>query len=206
MNESMPQLPEYEPHPALWARIEADLLADEQLDRMVSDLPTHEPKAMLWEAIEQDLNIQESATIRSRWNLVHSQQFWTRTAAAAVIMLVGVWLFLRPEATEAVRIEYSIEQTNTQPDKASTGLANESSADERAEQFIARQCAEQQQACQRPEVHELRNQLTDLIAEEKRIEREQAVFGDDPALIRAQVKIENQRAEITKELITLLRS
>jgi hypothetical protein len=61
-------------------------------------------------------------------------------------------------------------------------------------------------ACQRPEVHELRNQLTDLVIEQKRLDQERLTFGDDPALVRAQVKIENQRAEVTKELITLLRS
>ena len=84
--------------------------------------------------------------------------------------------------------------------------ADESLADNRAEEFINRQCAEQQLVCQRPDVHELRNQLASLTAEQQRIEREQQIFGNDPDLIRAQVKVENQRAEITKELITLLRS
>ncbi len=85
-------------------------------------------------------------------------------------------------------------------------FADESDADERAEEFINRQCAEDRFVCQRPEVHELRNQLTELTEEQQRIEEQQQVFGDDPALIRAQVKVENQRAEVTKELITLLRS
>ncbi len=46
----------------------------------------------------------------------------------------------------------------------------------------------------------------DLTAEQKRIEQERQTFGDDPRLVQAQVQIDNQRADVTKELITLLRS
>lgn len=206
MNDLMPQLPEYDPYPDLWARIEADLQADEQLSRRLPDLPSYEPKASLWDAIEQDLNTHEPARVRPLWTQRINRPFWASIAAAAVVVLVGSWLSLRPEATDDVRIEYAVEQTDTVPGKEPLAPAGASSADRRAEEFIARQCAEQQLACQRPEVHELRNQLTSLTAEQQRIEREQQIFGSDPDLVRAQVKIENQRAEVTKELITLLRS
>jgi hypothetical protein len=85
-------------------------------------------------------------------------------------------------------------------------LASPTSVSSDDEAFIARQCARQVRACQRPEVHELRNQLASLAMEEERIQQEQQTFGDDPALVRAQIKVANQRAEIAKELITLLRS
>ena len=55
-------------------------------------------------------------------------------------------------------------------------------------------------------MHELRSQLADLTEKQTRIEQQRLTFGDDPVLVQAQVKIENQRAELTKELITLLRS
>ncbi len=55
MNDSLPQLPEFDPRPDLWARIEADLNADEQLSRVVQDLPEFAPKADLWATIEQTL-------------------------------------------------------------------------------------------------------------------------------------------------------
>lgn len=213
MNDLLSQLPEYDPHPDLWARIEADLVSDEQLTRLTGDLPEYEPADGIWSAIDERLtqpiapstpSVDQPTPVRPLWDQPKSRQLWTGVAAAAVLILIGTWLMIRPEASENVRMEYAVEQAITLPDVDQSG--NSSASDERAEAFIARQCAEQQLACQRPEVHELRNQLTSLSAEQNRIEQERLTFGDDPTLVRAQVKIENQRAEVTKELITLLRS
>ena len=206
MNDSLPQLPEYDPHPDLWARIEADLLADEQLSRVTQTLPDYEPKADLWAAIERDLQADEPVKIRPLWSWPNTRSLWAGLAAAAVVVLVGSWLFFRPEATETVRMEYAVEQSETANPISLQPIDSQSSADVRAEEFIAQQCAEQNIVCQRPEVHELRNQLTNLTAEQQRLDREQQIFGDDPALVQARVKLENQRADVTKELITLLRS
>lgn len=207
MNDSLPQLPEHDPHPDLWARIEANLphtgaLATESFSRVVPDLPTFEPKAELWLAIEQEL---DAPAVRSLWSQPSMRWVWAGLTAAASVVIVGVWLFLQPQKTERTRIEYAVEQTDKEQ---YTPLMTdyESPADKRAEEFISRQCADQQVVCQRPEVHELRNQLTELTGEQQRIERERQTFGDDPVLVRAQVKIENQRAEVMKELITILRS
>lgn len=206
MNDSLPPLPEFDPRPDLWARIEADLSADEQLSRVVQDLPAFAPKADLWVAIEQEIMQEGPTKIRPLWQRPQTRQLWARLAVAALLVLVGTWLFLRPETTEKERIEYAIEQSGTSQQADTNAFPDQSNADRRAEEFINRQCAEDKFVCQRPEVHELRNQLTELTEEQQRIEQQQQVFGDDPALIRAQVKVENQRAEITKELITLLRS
>lgn len=206
MNDSLPQLPEYDPHPDLWARVEADLLADEQLGRAMQTLPDYEPKANLWDAIEGDLQSDEAVKIRPLWSQPNTRSLWAGLAAAAVVVLVGSWLFFRPEATETVRMEYAVEQLDAASPNNSQPTDSQSSADVRAQEFIAQQCAEQNIVCQRPEVHELRNQLTNLTTEQQRLDREQQIFGDDPALVRARVKLENQRADVTKELITLLRS
>lgn len=211
MNDLFPQLPEYDPHPDLWARIEADLDSDATLARVVGQLPDYEPQTDLWAAIDGQLApvtipvvpVAQPVVMRPLWHQP-VRQLWTAFAVAAVVVLAGTWLIVRPVSTESVRVEYAVEQTTEMPNQDM--MSATSAADERAEAFIARQCAEQQLACQLPEVHELRNQLTDLTTEQKRIEQERRTFGDDPTLVRAQVKIENQRAEVTKELITLLRS
>ncbi len=208
INNAFPDLPEYDPHPDLWNRIDADLTAAERFDEVVSNLPQTDPKADLWDAIEAELDGQvlpHPAVQPSKRRIGQmTRPLWaTVTAAAAVaaIILIGFWTNRQSDARE--RMEYAIE----------TGVANTASpvpadtdADRRAEAFIAQQCAAQTIACQQPEVHELRNQLAELTMEEKRLDQERQTFGDDPMLIRAQVKVENQRAEVTKELITLLRS
>lgn len=204
MNDSLPQLPDYDPHPDLWARIEADLghnekSATESLRDVVKELPIYEPKADLWVAIESEL---DPIRVRPLCDKPRIRWIWAGIAAAAVVVLIGNWLFPRPKAIETIRIEYAVEQAG----KPNVTSDYQSPADKRAEEFIIRQCADQQLVCQRPDVHELRNQLTELTTAQQRISRERQVFGDDPMLIRAQVKIRNQRAEVMKELITILRS
>ncbi|MBD2754800.1 hypothetical protein [Spirosoma validum] len=210
MNHSLPQLPEYDPHPDLWVRIDADLARNadssvESFGRLVHDLPTYEPKADIWATIEQEL---DKPTLRPIWSKPQTHWLWTGLTAAAAIVLVGIWLYLNPKTDEQIRVEYAVEQaTQPNPDPApSIEPTGQSPADKRAEEFINRQCDDYQALCQRPEVHELRNQLAELETEQQRIVHERQVFGDDPVFVRAQVKVENQRAEVLKELITLLRS
>jgi hypothetical protein len=207
-NNAFPDLPEYDPHPDLWNRIDADLTAAERFDEVVGDLPQIDPKADLWDMIEAELDkqvlphpaVQPSKrrigqTIRPLWATV------TAAAAVAAIVLIGFWTNRQPYASE--RMEYAVE---TGVVNAASPVPADTDADRRAEAFIAQQCAAQTVACQQPEVHELRNQLAELTTEQQRLDQERQTFGDDPMLIRAQVKVENQRAEVTKELITLLRS
>ncbi|MBC3784733.1 hypothetical protein [Spirosoma utsteinense] len=204
MKDFHKQLPEYDPHPDLWARIEADLDSDEILSRAITELPQYEPKAGLWDRTA-DFSPSVIDTNRTEVRGPIVRPLWAGLAAAAVVILIGVWLCWQPSTVGSERIEYAVETGGDWPAASST-TGNRTDAGKQAEEFIRRQCAEQTLACQRPEVHELRNQLTELVSEQQRLENERQTFGDDPALVRAQAKVENQRAEVTKELITLLRS
>lgn len=204
-----PQLPEFDPRPDLWNRIEADLDADERLARAVSNLPQFEPNADLWGRIDAELAEADKVRVHPATETLRRSPFrvvrplWAGVAAAACVVLVGAWLFWQPANSGTERIEYAVEAG---VDESVPHTLSESGADRRAEEFIRQQCEEQALACQRPEVHDLRVQLDELKIEEQRLEHERATFGDDPALVRAQVKLENQRAEVTKALITILRS
>lgn len=196
-------LPEHDPDPNLWQRIEAGLETNAQIDRMLHALPQHDPDSRLWGRIEIDLNQTPVIPIGQKPTRMLGAMRWM--AAAIVVLISGYWLWQHEStpATERVTVSYSVEKS-TQPAPAPT-LANPE-ANRRAEALIARQCAEQRPVCQKPEVHELRNQLVELKQEQARIGQEMATFGADPALMQAQAKIESQRAEVTKELLTLLQS
>ncbi|GAB4037772.1 hypothetical protein [Spirosoma gilvum] len=203
MNDSLPQLPEYDPANNLWARIEADLQADEQIDRLVQELPIYEPKADLWQSIDVSLSVSEPTIVRPLWTSL--QTYWAGLAAMVSLLMVGIWVFWPSESPEKVRIEYATESIKPALPKKTTPT-HWPTTTKRAEEFIAKRCAEEKAVCQRPEVHELRKQLTALTIKQQQIEQERGVFGDDPALLRAQTKLETQRAEVTKELLTLLES
>ncbi|MCY7359473.1 MAG: hypothetical protein LH609_18865 [Rudanella sp.] len=196
-------LPQHDPAPNLWNRIEADLNTDTLIDSQLKGLPMREPVADLWDRIDSDLSETKIIPI-GRGNTRQLSVTRWMTVAAAVVLVVGDW-WLWPDnqaqTDERVTVSYSVETGPKLPAEPSGSVA-----DSRAEAFIARQCAEQQLSCQKPEIHELRNQLVELKQEQQRIGQEMALFGTDPALVRAQVKVENQRAEVTREIITLLRS
>ncbi|MBO0949485.1 hypothetical protein [Fibrella forsythiae] len=217
MNDLLSHLPEFEPRPDLWNRIEADLESDERLAQVIHALPAFEPEMDLWaridDALEQTLDetpvvahpANDSVPTR-RLGQWLGQVRWQVGVAAACLALLGTWWLVRYVPSQpAERIEYAVEQ-QTEWAPAEPGPVTDSPADQRAEEFINRQCEEEALACQRPEVRELRAQLGELSMEQKRLADERQRFGDDPALVRAQVKIDNQRADVTKELITLLRS
>ena len=73
------------------------------------------------------------------------------------------------------------------------------------EAFINQACEQQAVACKRPEVQNLRQQLADLDQRKQQISRQLTVFSDDANLVRAQIRIENERADVTKELVRILR-
>lgn len=221
MNDLLSRLPEYEPRADLWDRIEADLETDERLALTIGELPEFAPEADLWARIDNALSVAEQQAPDAPRVLAHpatesgqnrrighrlGQIRWPGVGvAAACLILLGIWLFWYVATLPTERMEYAVEQpADWSP--AETDSMNDSPADQRAEEFINRQCEEAALVCQRPEVRELRAQLGELTAEQKRLADERQRFGDDPVLVRAQVKLDNQRADVTKELITLLRS
>ncbi|ARK10683.1 hypothetical protein [Fibrivirga algicola] len=220
MNDLLSRLPEYEPRPGLWNRIEADLESDERLAQVINELPDFEPETDLWARIDDALLAAdqisdetpvrthpavESAPIRRLGQRLGQVRWMGIGVAAACLLMLGTWVFRYSASQPVERIEYTVEQ-QTEWTPADAEPATDSPADQRAEEFINRQCEEAALACQRPEVRELRAQLGELSVEQQRLAAERERFGHDPTLVQAQVKIENQRADVTKELITLLRS
>lgn len=200
---NLKNLPQHDPALDLWNRIEADLNTDALIDSRLPGLPVREPAADLWDRIDSDLGETKVISIGRGNTRQLGATRWIAVAASVVLVVGGWWLWPdnQPQTGERVTVAYSVETVPRLPAEPA-----KTAADSRVEEFINRQCAEEQLACQKPEVHELRNQLAELKHEQQRIGQEIALFGADPVLVQAQVKIENQRAEVTKEIITLLRS
>jgi hypothetical protein len=192
--KAIQNLPEHEPRPDLWDRIDADLRADARIDRALDDLPVFEPKADSWAQIAGHL---EKPVIRS----LRLSSWWV-AAAASVALAVGLWFFLQPNSDEKVSIAYATEPVETELTITPEPLV--SSADLKAETFINEQCAQQTVVCQKLEVKELKQQLRELSSRKEAVAQELLVFGNDPALVQAQIKIENEQAEVTKELVRIL--
>lgn len=188
-------LPEFEPKANLWSQIEQTLDFDDLLEVKIKDLPEFEP-SVKWNGILDEISTDKNLKI------VKFPSFIRWGIAASVLLALGfVWLFNK-KSDEGV-ISYSVEK---QAEIKSDLQASTTQAESEAEEFINQQCEEVEVVCMKPEVKELRAELAELNLNQRDLETQIEQFGNDPALVQAQIKIENQKAQITKELINILRS
>lgn len=184
-------LPEFEPKANLWSKIEQTLDFDDLLEAKIKDLPEFEP-SIEWNKI----------SVEKKPKTVKFPKFISWSIAASVLLALGfVWLFNK-KSDEGV-ISYSVEK---QVEIKSDLQASTTQAESEAEEFINQQCEEVEVVCMKPEVKELRAELAELNLNQRDLETQIEQFGNDPALVQAQIKIENQKAQVTKELINILRS
>jgi hypothetical protein len=202
------QLPTHEPHADAWAHIGVALTAEETLDRALTALPTREPRADLWEQLTSRLDETQPDTgqiVAVEWGAAPAQRrVGSRWLAAASVLLVGLvsgWLYLRNVPQETVTVAYSVEMTTDVPGPVTPDAEQ---AEQHLETYINQLCEQQVMACKKPEVQTLRHQLTDLDERKAQINKQLTVFGNDPQLVKAQVRIENERADVTKELVRIL--
>ena len=190
-------LPEFEPKANLWNQIEHALDFEDLLQEKITQLPDYEPINEMWANVLERISAEKKAQ-----KVVVFPVFIRWVAAASVLLILGFgWYAYR--SSEKIIISYSVEKQNSiKPENTQ----NTSNIEADAEAFIEQQCAEVEVACMKPEVKELRQELAQLSTNQQELTAQMEQFGNDPALVQAQIKIENQKAEITKELINILRS
>jgi hypothetical protein len=94
---ALANMPEYAPPNDIWFNLEAALDAEILLDEVVAELPQYAPPAQIWEAITESLPVtaaQSQTTGLSVW----VRPLW-RYAAAAILLLVTAFWWMRPSVT-----------------------------------------------------------------------------------------------------------
>jgi hypothetical protein len=131
-----------------------------------------------------------------------SVQLFTYLPVAACISLIivaALWL-LKPAADRAT-FSYSqeiyLEEPLVSPFEGQPEI-------QQAMGFIQTTCESQLLVCSTPEFQELKSQLDELTAEMQKLKEQQTLYGQEPELIKAQIKLENLQAQITKELIRII--
>ncbi|NBB22771.1 hypothetical protein GVN20_25675 [Runella sp. CRIBMP] len=188
--EAVSQLDEVEPRATAWEELSARLAFEDQLVEQVNSLLELEPNDDLWGRIEPQLDV-----VKPLWY----QRWPSWAAAAAVIFTVGLGIWWNGQPTQKVTIAYSTELV---ADWESTDV--EINQPREVEAFIAESCQRKSAICTTPDFRDLKGELQELNSQKARIEHEIKMFGEQPDLVKAQIKIENQRAEITKELVQKL--
>ena len=195
LRRALRQLPAHPPRPDAWEAVARSLEDESTLRRGLAQLPEHQPKANLWPRIVQGLALRERPT----------RHPWLRYAAAVgTIGLLSVAAFFlgQPATPDDAVLSYR-EELAPLPESIDPADPLE----EEARNYLQQLC---QQApattCQQPEFVALRAHLQELTEEERALQKTMQELGYDPQLVKYQIRIENMKAEATRELIQLVMS
>ncbi|MGB3585420.1 MAG: hypothetical protein WBA23_02715 [Tunicatimonas sp.] len=195
LRKAIQQLPERSAKSNTWQRLEQQLVSEEAFRRSIDQLPDREPRANVWNTIEASL-ANESKT----------QKLWWPFAAAAVVsLLIVAGLVLSEGWGEEVTTTYSEEWVADTgiPSETEESALEEAALEEEAWEFIQQHC-QSQPVCQTQEFQSLMAHWEELDTEETELRKTLDQLGHDPALIKYQVRIQNMKADATKELIQLV--
>jgi hypothetical protein len=195
LQKAIQELPDIEPDTSLWNTIEAQLNFDYTLTKAIPSLPLLDPDEDTWAKLENCLPSTEPAT----------KPFWGTylSAAACVGLVIAASIGLIKQKATTPRYSYSQEIYIAEPPATSTG---QPVSIQEAMVFIHDSCQKQLQVCFTPQFQELKTQLDELTIEMEKVKEQQTIYGQEPELIKAQIKLENLQAQITKELIQLILS
>ena len=194
LHNAIRELPEYSPRPDTWDTIAQSLAADEQLSKAIARMPERAPRADTWDQIATALTTERRRTITRAW--------WT-AAAAALVLWVGIslWWEYRQSPTDVVFTYREESVSRYEAEKVDTN----DTLEEEALAYIEQICQKAPPAtCQRPEFQELRAHLTELSQEERELQKTIEQLGYDPQLVKYQIRIENMKADATRELIRMV--
>lgn len=182
------QLPAHEPRPDTWQQIAQWLDMEEAVHQAKPELPTYEVSADTWEHIAAHL---AHAPRTARW--------WHWAAAAMLVTTLGALVWYQLPREDAV-VSYHEESLG-----ASVAYQEEiDPLETEALAYVQQACAQQRPVCQTVEFQRLKTHLEELSEQEANLLQTMQQLGYDPQLVKYQVRIENLKADATKELIQLV--
>ena len=215
LRRAVAALPAHAPDPATWPRIAGQLAAEQAIAAALPYLPTHAPAPDAWASIAARLDASSESVaaapapvVRPLWP---ARLGWVAGLAAAVLLLLGVW-WLRPTASAPPLATAAPQETVTfseevaalpVPTPASLTAPTDPLA-QQGEAFIEAHCTSLPTVCQSGEFRELRAQLTEVEAQQRRLHQDAQRFGSSPALVREQGQLTTLRAALTRELVQLI--
>jgi hypothetical protein len=197
LQKAIEELPEMEPDAHLWKGIEAQLDFEEALPKALASLPLLEPDQESWANLERHLPAKKVAERQAK--TIHL--FSYLSAAACLVLIMAAGIFFLHSSPARPTLSYSQEIYMEEPQVASP---KQTGAIQEALGFIQTSCESQLLVCRTPQFQQLKGQLDELNKEMQLLKQQQTLYGQEPEFIKAQIKLENLQAQITKELIQLI--
>jgi hypothetical protein len=197
LQKAIQELPEIEPDEHLWKGIEVQLNFEDVLPKAIASLPLLEPDEESWANLERHLPAKKLVKRQAR--IIHL--FSYISAAACIVLMIAAGIFFLRTSPAKPTLSYSQEMYVEEPQDSSFEQAG---AIQEALGFIQTSCESQLLVCHTPQFQQLKGQLDELNKEMQLLKQQQTLYGQEPEFIKAQIKLENLQAQITKELIRLI--
>jgi hypothetical protein len=196
LQKAIQELPEMEPDSKVWKDIEAQLEFEDTLPKAITSLPLLEPDEDSWAKLESHL---PSKPVNKQARTIHL--FTYMSAAACIVLMIAAGIYFLYSSPGTPTLSYSQEIYVEEPQGTSFEQAG---TIQEALGFIQTSCDNQLLVCRTPQFQELKEQLDELHKEMQLLKEQQTLYGQEPEFIKAQIKLENLQAQITKELIQLI--
>jgi len=166
-----------------------------RLSELDGTYPAHLPdKDALWAGLESRLPGKRKA---GPW------RYPLAVAASVTLLLVASLWWFTPRAGEDVTITYRTEKV-AGPEESGEELPG--SCESPGIAFIEEQCRMQRPVCSSAAFVELKRELDQLTQQAEQVNRRLETFGPDPALVKAEIRLENHKSYLIRELIQILKS
>lgn len=172
-----------------------DALLRDRLSELNDSYPTALPgKDTVWKGLESRLPGNRKSVL-----------WWYPLAVAAsvTLLLVAFLWWFTPRTEGEVTITYHTEKV-AEPELDGEYLLG--LPESRGIAFIEEQCRRQHPMCNSTAFRELKRELDELTRQEEQVNRSMETFGPDPALVKAEIRLENHKSYLIRELIQIFRT
>ncbi len=195
LNKAIELLPQFRADARIWEKIEEQLESEiserkiEVLKKAIDQLPSFKADNKTWDEIEKELDNKFKP----------ANNFYFLKIAASLIVVIGMSIlinniFIKNSQKEFISFSQETVSDN-KTDIASLELEKE------LDNFIQKQCQVQPDVCKRPEVADLTAQLSDLSKSLDELKIMMENSADDPETYKYMLRIQKERAGISKKLL-----
>lgn len=194
LRKAISKLPEFDPEVGTWVKIEESLEFEEKVRPILSKLPEEEPEPRTWSQISGRLDMDKKV-----FKLGYIR--YSIALAASILLAYFSWNYFKTGNGVKEKIEYSQEtvvpiDTINKPD----------GYERKAIEYIETSCSSQPYLCQMKDISALKTELQYINQQDQLLQEATAKYGKDADMVKNQVKLENMKSKIIKELIQKLNS
>lgn len=200
LDKALEQLPQFKADDRIWDKVVEQLDNEEGeqnpeiLKRSINQLPSFRAGENIWNNIEKELDGKSSA----------ANKFYFLKIAASLILLIGIGILINnmfTSNTQKDNITFSQEAvSDNTTDLSSTALEME------LNDLIKQQCRIQPDICMNPVFNELKEELSGLTRSLEQVKTLSKNSANDPETYKYILRIQKEKAAISKKLLQFFNS